>query len=77
MNDTHSPSGQNRPQQSANASERTTIPASVVGITLTISEDALRKIDKIEEENIKVVKEGQNFSWRLTSLKMESLKAPH
>ena len=45
-------------------SKRTTIPASVVGVTLTISDKALEKIDRIQEETIKAAQEGQKFSWR-------------
>ena len=45
-------------------SKRTTIPASDVGVTLTISDEALEEIDRIQEENIKAAREGQKFSWR-------------
>jgi len=46
------------------ASNRTTIPASVVGVTLTISEKALAELDRIQEETIKAAQESQKFSWR-------------
>ena len=46
------------------ASHRTTIPASAVGVTLTISEEARAELDRIQEETIKAAQEGQKFSWR-------------
>ena len=64
MNDKETPRGPDRSNQSASASKRTTIPASDVGVTLTISDNALRKIDRIQEESIAAAKEGQKFSWR-------------
>ena len=51
-------------QDTAQGSKRTTIPASVVGVTLTISDKALEKLDRIQEETIKAAQEGQKFSWR-------------
>ena len=45
-------------------SERRTIPASKVGVTLTISDKARKELDKIQEEAIKAVQEDQKFSWR-------------
>ena len=45
-------------------SKRTTIPASAVGVTLTISEEALAELDRIQEETIKAAQAGQKFSWR-------------
>ena len=53
-----------RSQETAQESKRTTIPASEVGVTLTISDKALKEIDRIQEENIKAAQEGQKFSWR-------------
>ena len=41
-----------------------TIPASDVGVTLKISDKALRKLDQIQEETIKAAQEDQKFSWR-------------
>ena len=46
------------------SSNRTTIPASEVGVTLTISEKALAELDRIQEETIKAAQESQKFSWR-------------
>ena len=40
------------------------MPASDVGVTLKISDDALRKLDQIQEETIKAAQEDQKFSWR-------------
>ena len=45
-------------------SKRTTIPASEVGVTLTISKEALKELDRIHEETMNAAKEGQKFSWR-------------
>ena len=51
-------------QDTAHAAKRTTIPASEVGVTLTISDEALKELDRIQEETIKAAQEGQKFSWR-------------
>ena len=51
-------------QDTAHGSKRTTIPASDVGVTLTISNKALEELDRIQEETIKAAQEGQKFSWR-------------
>ena len=48
----------------AHVSKRTTIPASDVGVTLTISKKALEELDRIQEETIKAAQESQKFSWR-------------
>lgn len=45
-------------------SKRTTIPASEVGVTLMISEEARAELDRIQEETIKAAREVQKFSWR-------------
>ena len=45
-------------------SQRRTIPASKVGVTLTISDKAHKELDKIREETIKAVQAGEKFSWR-------------
>ena len=42
----------------------TTIPASEVGVTLMISDKALKELDRIQEETIKAAQEDQKFSWR-------------
>ena len=46
------------------APHRTTIPASKVGVTLTISDEARAELDRIQEETIKAAQEGQKFYWR-------------
>ena len=61
---TRLPAVSNPTQPVARASNRTTIPASDVGVTLTISEKALAELDRIQEETIKAAQEGQKFSWR-------------
>ena len=48
----------------AHVAKRTTIPASEVGVTLTISNKALEELDRIQEETIKAAQEGAKFSWR-------------
>lgn len=48
----------------AHGSKRKTISAREVGVTLTISEKALKKLDQIQEETIKAAQEDQKFSWR-------------
>ena len=45
-------------------SRRKTIPASEVGVTLTISDKARDELDRIQEETVKAAQEGQKFSWR-------------
>ena len=52
------------PRETTEFSDRTTIPASEVGVTLTISDKALKKLDQIQEETIKAAHEDQKFSWR-------------
>ena len=42
----------------------TTIPAGDVGVTLTVSDKALKALDQIQEEAIKAAQEDQKFSWR-------------
>lgn len=43
---------------------RKTIPASEVGITLTISDKALQEFDRLQEKAIKAAQEDRKFSWR-------------
>jgi len=45
-------------------SKRKMILSSDVGVTLRVSDKALKKIDRLHEENIKAAKEGRKFSWR-------------
>ena len=58
------PRGASPSREAADVSERTTIPASDVGVTLRISDEALRELDQIQEETIKAAQEDQKFSWR-------------
>ena len=46
------------------ASERRTIPASEVGLSLTLSEETIKGFDRIQEETIRAAEKDQNFSWR-------------
>ena len=52
------------PRKTTDVSGRTTIPASDVGVTLRISDKALKELDQIQEETIKAAQEDQKFSWR-------------
>ena len=64
MADRKAPPGPEATQPIIRASHRKTIPASEVGVTLTISEEARAELDRIQEETIKAAQEGQKFSWR-------------
>ena len=46
------------------APKRKTIAASRVGLSLTISDKALKDFDRIQEETIKAAEKDQKFSWR-------------
>ncbi len=46
------------------APERKTIVASEVGLSLTLSDKALKEFDRIQEETIRAAEEDQKFSWR-------------
>ena len=48
----------------AQVSKRRIISASEVGVSLTISKEALKAVDRIEEETIKATQRVQKFSWR-------------
>ena len=43
---------------------RKTILASEVGLSLTISDKALKEFDRIQEETVRAAEKNQNFSWR-------------
>ena len=51
-------------QKNTDCSRKKTIPASEVGVTLTISDEALKEIERIQEETIKAAQEDQKFAWR-------------
>ncbi len=46
------------------SSERKTVPANSVGLSLTITKKALRDFDRIQQETIKAAEKDQKFSWR-------------
>lgn len=46
------------------ALKRPTLAAQEVGVTLTISDEALKEIDDKQAKTIKAAQEDQNFSWR-------------
>ena len=45
------------------ASTRKTILASEVGLSLTISDQALKDFDRIQEETVTAAEKNKNFSW--------------
>ena len=51
-------------RETSGDSKRTTIPASKVGVTLTISDKALKELDRIQEKTVKAAQEDEKFSWR-------------
>ena len=51
-------------QDTVQVSKRKTIPASDVGVSLTISDKALKEVERLQEETIKAAQEVQKFSWR-------------
>lgn len=52
------------PSHEPTQGKRTTIPASDVGVTLTISDKALKELERIQEETVMAAQEDQKFSWR-------------
>ena len=64
MTDKESPRDPAPSEDKAQVSERKTIPARDVGVSLTISKKALKEVDRIQEETIKAAREVQKFSWR-------------
>ena len=48
----------------ARASKPKTVPASKVGLSLTIKDKALKEFDRIQAETTKEAEEIQKFSWR-------------
>ena len=45
------------------AAKPKTVPASKVGLSLTISDKALKDFDRIQEKTIKAAEKDQKFSW--------------
>lgn len=52
------------PKDEAQVAKRRTIPASDVGVSLTISNRALKEVERLQEETIKAAQEVHKFSWR-------------
>ena len=44
--------------------KRKTIPASEVGVSLTISDKALKELERLQDENIKAMQGVRDFVWR-------------
>ena len=53
-----------RSREGNDVSERKTIPAEKVGVTLTISDEARKKLNQIQENTIKGAQNDQKFAWR-------------
>ena len=51
-------------RETGQAPTHKTVAARDVGLSLTISDEALKKFDRIQEETIKTIEKGQKFSWR-------------
>ena len=64
MTNNKTPQSPTPSQGAARVSGRTTIPASDVGVTLTISKKALEELERIHDETIKAAQEAQKFSLR-------------
>ena len=50
--------------ETGQAPNRKTIAACEVGLSLTISDKALKDFDRIQEKTIKAAEKDQKFSWR-------------
>ena len=44
--------------------EKQTLPTSKLGVSLTISKEALEKIDELEQKSAKAARETLKMSWR-------------
>ena len=51
-------------EEEARDSTRLTIPASEVGVSLTISDEALKEVQRLQDETIKAAQKVHKFSWR-------------
>ena len=51
-------------RETSGSPERKTIAAAKVGLTLTLTDEAMKGFDHIQEETIKSAEKDQNFSWR-------------
>lgn len=56
--------GNLKSQEDTGASRRKTIPASKVDVTLTISDKAMRDIEKSQEKTIEAAQQARKFAWR-------------
>ena len=64
MTDKETPRDPAASEDKAQESKKKTIPASDVGVSLTISKRAMKEVDRIQEESIKAAQAVQKFSWR-------------
>ena len=64
MTDKERPHDSAPSENKVQVSKRKTILASDVGVSLTISDKALKEVDRIQEQTIKAAQEVQKFSWR-------------
>ena len=64
MNSPQSHERNQRSSKTASASRRETISAREVGVTLTISEKALKEIEQIKEERTKAAQQARDVVWR-------------
>ena len=64
MTDKESPRDPAPSEDKAQVSKRKTIPASEVGVSLTVSDKALKEVERLQEETIKAAQEVHKFSWR-------------
>ena len=64
MTDKERPRDPETSEEEARVSTRPTIPASEVGVSLTISDEALKEVQRLQEETIKAAQEVHKFSWR-------------
>ena len=64
MTDKETPRDPTASEDRAKVSKRKTIPASDVGVSLTISKKAMKEVDRIQEETTKAAQEVRKFSWR-------------
>ena len=62
--DKESPRDPDRSEARAQIPKRKTIPASDVGVSLTVSDKALKEVERLQEEAIKAAQEVHKFSWR-------------
>lgn len=64
MTDKENPRQPAPSKDKAQVPKRKTIPASDVGVSLTVSDKALKEVERLQEETIKAAQEVHKFSWR-------------